>query len=228
MARRPPLSRLWLAGLAPALWLAGAPAPAPGEPLTPSEVPLAEVLEVMLLDRELLAIDAAGGGQISESLGLDETLLWLESRGRVGVAITSERLLAVGTGSASWQEIRYRPNEVAPALATLGDRVALAFTNLRVIGVDGSTGNPIEYRLGPRERVVTSQVGNNVVVVATDRAALGLSPITGGFFRAKLGAGERIESIRTAANLATLTTDRRVLIFRSPTGTWEQRSRDLR
>ena len=31
-----------------------------------------------------------------------------------------------------------------------------------------------------------------------------------------------------AARIATLTTDRRILIFRTPTGTWEERRRDLR
>jgi hypothetical protein len=44
----------------------------------------------------------------------------------------------------------------------------------------------------------------------------------------KLDVSERIESITASANIATLTTDRRILIFRTPTSTWEERRRDLR
>jgi hypothetical protein len=208
--------------------VAGAAATARAEPLTPSEIPLAEVLEVLLLDRELVAIDAGRGGQLSERLQIGESVLWYGARGKVGIAITTRRILSAATGSASWQETSFGQNETPPALATLGDRVALVITNRRALGMNGTGGNLVEYRFGPRERVLASQVGNNVAVVATDRAALGLSPITGGFFRAKLGAAERIEAITTSANLATLTTDRRVLIFRTPTGTWEERTRDLR
>ena len=43
----------------------------------------------------------------------------------------------------------------------------------------------------------------------------------------KLSVAERIESITTGSNIATLTTYRRVLIFRTPTGTWEERNRSL-
>lgn len=207
---------------------AGAAGRALAEPLTPSQVPLAEVLEVLLLDRELVAVDAGRGGQLSERLQIGESVLWYAARGKVGIAITTRRILSAATGSASWQELGYGQNEVPPMAAELGDRVALVITNQRAIGMNGTGGNLVEYRFGPRERFIASRVGNNVAVVATDRAALGLSPITGGFFRAKIGSAERIESITTAANIATLTTDRRVLIFRTPTGTWEERHRDLR
>ena len=100
-------------------------------------------------------------------------------------------------------------------------------TDRRALGVDGGSGNLVEYRLGPEERLLDSEVGANVAVFATERTAFGLSPIKGGFFPVKLSAAERIESIDTGANLATLTTNRRVLIFRTPTGTWEERNRDL-
>jgi len=193
----------------------------------PDEVPLAELLDVLLVDRDLLAISGRRGGQIAERLQLDESVLWLGARGKVGVAITTRRILAVATGSGSWQETSYLRGEQPPSTATLGDRVALVFTNRRGLGVDGGSGNLVEYRLGPKERLLASQVGANVAVFATERSALGLSPLKGGFFPVKLSVAERIESINTSANLATLTTDRRVLIFRTPTGSWEERTRDL-
>jgi hypothetical protein len=190
-------------------------------------VPLAEVLDVLLVDRDLLAISGRRGGQVSERLQLDEALLWLGARGKVGVAITTRRILAVATGSGSWQETSYQRGEQPPLAPILGDRVALVLTDRRVLGVDGGSGNLVEYRLGPKERLVDSQVGANVAVFVTGRNALGLSPLKGGFFPVKLSAAERIESIDTGANIATLTTSRRVLIFRTPTGTWEERNRDL-
>jgi hypothetical protein len=86
----------------------------------------------------------------------------------------------------------------------------------------------VEASLGVRETVVALRVGENTAVAVTDRRALGLSPSAGGFFPVALQIGERIESVTANANFATLTTHRRVLIFRSPTGTWEETRRALR
>ncbi len=217
----------------PALWilvlgLVVAAPDARSQPVSGDQVPLAELLEVLLIDRDLLAIDARQGGEISERLQLDESVLWLGARGKVGVAVTTRRILAVATGSAAWQETSYQRKESPPIAPTLGDRVAIVVTNRRAIGFDGGSGNLVEYRLLPRERVVVTQVGANVAVIVTDRSALGLSPQRGGFFPVKLDVAERIESINAGSNVATLTTDRRVLIFRTPTGNWEERSRNLR
>ena len=64
----------------------------------PDEVPLADVLEVLVLDRQLVAVDARGGGQRELALRLDERVLWTGARGRVGVALTDQRVLAVAVG----------------------------------------------------------------------------------------------------------------------------------
>jgi len=191
----------------------------------PDEVPLADVLEVLVLDRQLIALDARGGGQKELSLRLEEHVLWTGARGRVGVALTDQRVLAVAVGSAAWQQEDRQLEEALPGDALLGDRVALIVTSRRVLGFDGGSGNLVESRLGVREQVLALRVGENVAVVVTDRRALGLSPMVGGFFQAKLGSVERLESLTAAANLATLTTDQRVLIFRAPSGSWEQRLR---
>jgi len=190
-------------------------------------VPLADVLEVMLVDRDLVAIDANSGGQRSERLLLGENVLWMDSRGAVGVVLTDQRILAVGVGSGSWQQARYLRTESVPGDALLGDRVALVTTASRAIGFSSSSGNLVEKRIGVHEKVLARRVGENVGVVVTDRQALGLSPRIGGFFGVDLLLKERIESIDARANLVTLTTDRRLLIFRSPTGSWEERRREL-
>jgi len=190
-------------------------------------VPLADVLEVMLLDRDLVAIDANSGGQRRERLLLGENVLWMDSRGAVGAVLTDQRILAVGVGSGSWQESRYLRTESPPRDALLGDRVALVTTASRAIGFSSSTGSLVETQLGVHEKLVTRRVGENVAVVVTDRRALGLSPLVGGFFSVDLLLKEKIESIDARANLVTLTTERRLLIFRSPTGSWEVRRREL-
>jgi hypothetical protein len=208
------------------LALAAAALPARAQGVA-GEVPLADVLDILVVDRELLAIDAAGGGQTVARLRLDETVLWKGARGKVGVIITDQRVLAVASQSGSWQEIDYGRTEQRPESALLGERVALVITSERVLGFNGGTGNLAEYRLGPREQVVVARVGENVGVVVTDRKALGLSPFRGGFFAVPLALGDQIESVTAESNLATLTSNRRVLIFRATTGTWEERKREL-
>jgi hypothetical protein len=192
------------------------------------QTPLADVLEILVLDRHLAAIDAEGGGQTRVDLRINEQVLWTGSRGKVGVAITDQRLLAVATSSAAWQEADFQRPESPPASALLGDRVALVVTERRILGFNGGSGNLVEVSLGIRETVVARRVCENTAVAVTDRRALGLSPSAGGFFPVDLQIGERIESVKASANFVTLTTHRRVLIFRSPTGTWEETRRALR
>ena len=189
------------------------------------EVPLADVLEILELDRELLAIDARGGGQLEIGLRLEERVLWKTTRGRVGMVLTDQRVLAVAAGSGTWQQIELQSGEEAQGQARLGDRVGLLLTSRRAIGFDGGSRNLLESSLGLRERVLATTVGRNVAVVVTDRRALGLSPSTGGFFDTPVQLGESVVRVEAESNLATVTTNRRLLIFRTPTSTWEVRVR---
>jgi hypothetical protein len=192
------------------------------------DVPLSDVLQIVVLQRQLLAIDAESGGQREEDLERGERVVWHASRGRVGVVLTDRRMLAVATRSGAWQEARYRAGETLLRDPTLGDRVALIMTTKRAIGFDGGSGNLVEQSIGPRESVLTGVVGENVAVVITDRRAMGLSPFVGGFFEAKLRLGERINDVAPTANLVTIATSHRLLLFRSTSGSWEERNLDLR
>jgi len=192
-----------------------------------SETEIADVLEIVVLERAVLAIDARGGGETRERLELGEQVIWTGSRGLVGVALTDRRVLAVRAESAAWQEASYRLGEVPPPQALLGDRVALVVTSRRVLGFDGGSGNLVEHDLGPREAVQGQGAGENVAVVVTDREALGLSPVRGGFFPATLHLNEQVVSLSVRANVATLRTSDRLLIFRANTGTWEERRLNL-
>jgi len=211
------------------LGVVGVVGAAAAQVLAPSrdQVPLEDLLEILLLNRQVVAIDAEGGGQTTAELRLNERVLWSGSRGKVGVVLTDQRILAVSTLSAAWQEEPYQRRERPPDAATLGDRVALVVTSLRAVGFNGGSGNLVEYRFGPQEALHSFRVGSNVAVVVTDRKALGLSPSAGGFMEMSLQVKERIERVEVRSNLATITTDRRVLIFRAPTGSWSERRLDL-
>lgn len=191
------------------------------------EVPLSQLLEVVVVDRDMLAFDARSGGQISEELRLDERVSWYGSRGSVGAVLTDERILVVGVGSASWQVVEFQKGEAAPAEALLGDRLGMVVTNRRALGFGGEPVVVSDLALGIREVVLAQRVGENVAVLVTDRRALGLSPLRAGFAEIKLWLSETVQSVSAVANLATLRSDRRILIFRSSTRTWEERRLNL-
>jgi hypothetical protein len=190
--------------------------------------PLSPLLEVIALDRNLLAIDSEGGGEKSLRLELGEQLVWSRSKGRIGVAVTDRRMLAVATLSGSWQQVRYMDGEEIPEEALMGDRVALILTNKRALGFDSVNRNLFEYRIGPNEQWSETSVAANVVVVLTNRLALGLAAGPAGFRNASLRIGESIEHLEAFANHVSLVTPARLLIFRASSGSWEEQRRRLR
>lgn len=189
---------------------------------------LAPQLDVVVLPREVVAVDAESGGSLAERLEIGERVLYAKQRGRVGTVVTDRRLLAVAARSGAWQEARYRSGEAPPADVVLGDRVALVVTPVRAIAFDGKTGNLVEATLGPQERVLDSTVGQNVAVVVTDRRALGMSAARGGFFEARIRVGERVTELRGLADTVTLQTSPRLLVFQGTTASWQERRVPLR
>jgi len=195
-------------------------------PTADPRVPLGDLLDLVFEQREVIAFGAAGGS-ITTTLEIGEVVRWHGSRGAVGIVLTDRRMLAVGTGSGSWQELRYLRAEKPPHSALLGDRVALIATSRRAVGFGGETSSLVEYRLGPQEALLASRAEGNVAVVVTDRKLLGFSPFVGGFFEADFHVRERLEKISLGPNLATITTDRRHVVFRSETGVWSERKRPI-
>jgi hypothetical protein len=190
-------------------------------------VPLTDLLEVVVLEGEILAIDANGGGQLSEELHLHEEVVWTGAQGSIGLVITNERLLAVSLGSSAWSEARFERTEVRPTHALLGDRVGLVVTNTRALGFQSGSGQLSEYRLGPRESVLATRAGENVLVVVTSRKAIGLSP-SGGFAEMRLQLKEELRHVSVRSNVATVRTSRRLLIFRGPSRSWAEQKLELR
>jgi hypothetical protein len=188
-----------------------------------SDSPLSPLLELQIVGREVLSIDSENGGQRTERLERGEAVLYTRSQGRVGVVVTDRRMLAIATGSGSFQVARYRKGEGPPSDVSIGDRVALAMMQSRAVGFDGNSHNIVESTIGPREIVLDTAVGPNVAMVVTDRRALGLSSDRGGFFEVRLRVGEQFQSVSAYANHATLQTSQRLLIFRGPDAAWEER-----
>lgn len=193
----------------------------------PGEIPLIDVLQIVALPHQLVAIDAETGSRREIDIELGEPIHFTRTRGRVGIVLTDRRLLAIAAGSGNWQESRYRLHELPPEGAWLGDRVAIALTRTRAIGYDGGSGNIVTRDLGPAEKARAVEIAENVGVVVTDRRALGLSPFAGGFFQIKLQLRERIEGVEASGNFATVRTSRRILTFLAPSGVWSERRLDL-
>ncbi len=175
------------------------------------------------MEDEILGIDGESGGTSVVRRRLTEQVLWKGSRGRVGIVITDQRVLAIAPKTGGWQEAAYERGEPPARSAELGDRVALVILPKRVLGFLGTVGRFVQVRLGPQEDLRAVRVGANVAVIVTDRVALGLSPHAGGFFPIRLQLKERIHEVAARSNMATVQTDQRVLVFRSSTGTWAER-----
>ena len=178
------------------------------------------MLQLIVLEREIVAVDGLSGVDIREALELGERVLYAEARGRVGVALTDRRVLAVAVRSGAWQETRYRRGEPPPEGAFLGEQVALVVTTKRALGFDGGSGNLVERSLGPREQVLAADASGAVGVIVTDRRALGVSPFAGGLFETKLRVEETLEGLAATGNFATVRTSRRLLTFQALTGAW--------
>lgn len=203
-------------------------APATPPWVAPAETPLLDLLYIVVLEHEILALDSQGPGQLSIALELGEAVLAKYSRGKVGVVITDRRMLAVGTNSGFWQAMRFRAKEVASGPVLIGDRVALVTTNKRALGFDGGSSNLIEKGLGPQESFIAARAGENVAVVVTSRRALALSAFSGGFYSTAIRVGEEIESVEAGPSLVTIQTPSRLLMFNAFNRIWEERDLDLR
>lgn len=189
--------------------------------------PLSDQIDVIVVDREVIAIDARGGAERSIDLHLREEVGFRAASGIVGAALTSERVLLFAA-NRGWLEMRWQNGEHPPDRVLLGERVALLATSRRVIGFNAESGIAIEERVSKREPVLDLAVGANAGVALTTRRLLGLSLAASNFVEEKVGLNEPVESLDAGANIITATTPLRLLIFRATGANWEERQRRLR
>ena len=189
--------------------------------------PIDDRVQWHVLARELVAVDAAGGGEHRAPLRVGERVLQTWVDGEVGVALTEQRVLAVSASTGGVHEVRFLAGERIVDGPRLGDRVALLVTTRRALGFDGGSGNWLESSLGPRERLVASVAANHVAALATDRRALALSPLRGGFFEIPLALQEAPVSLSASGDLASLRTRTRLLVYRAAGNRWSERQLGL-
>jgi hypothetical protein len=186
-------------------------------------------LDVLRVDRRLLAVSADAGGVLEEKLRTDESLVLLESAGVVGVAVTDDRLLGVTTRSSSWQEIELRSEESVPEQIHLGERLALVVLDRRLLALTQGSGIWAELRLLAGELPVQIKVDSAVGLCLTGRRAIGVSSDGTGFVEVLLTPREKVEAISMKDQSVTLGTLYRVLVFRNGSPRWvELRRTDFR
>jgi len=190
--------------------------------------PIEDQLEIIQRERELLAVDAWTHAIVSVEIELGENVLWTGVRGRIALAVTNRRMLAVVPGSAQWAERPFELRESGPERILLQDRVALLVTDRRVLGFEGVSGSWSETNLVPRERVLAAVAGTNVAIAVTHTRAVGVAAARGGMFETRLGIRENVETIHAQGSLATVTTRIRLLTFRAPDGNWQATDLDFR
>jgi hypothetical protein len=196
-------------------------------PLFPDEFQRTDVIAIELDGRDLFGFDSVTGARTKLRLEVDEAVYFQETRGRVGLVLTSRRAIAIGPGTG-FQDFRYRTSESAPEIGLVEDQIALVATPKRVLGFLGGGGVWVEERLPPSESVEVLRVGGAVGVVATNHRALGLGTQLRSFVATDLRVREVLESVSTQDTLATLRTNKRILVFGALRGKWTVQDRALR
>ncbi|MBK7952419.1 MAG: hypothetical protein IPK00_27610 [Deltaproteobacteria bacterium] len=194
--------------------------------LYPDEVDRLDVITIEQDGRDLHAFSSVTGSRGRLRLDLEEVVLFNESRGRIGIVLTSHRAIGVST-NGGFSETRYRIAERAPERALVSQRIGLVATGRRALGFVGPSGIWIEEALTPEESIEAVRAGAAVGIVITNRRALGLAPEVGRFASMPFQLREKLESVDAEDTLAKLRTDRRLLIFTGPGAVWTFRNRNL-
>jgi hypothetical protein len=198
-----------------------APSPALAQGRT---APVEDQIDVVAVDRRLLAVNGRTGNVIEEKLERGEELIWFENRGQIGVAATTLRLLGVTARAGNWRELRYRlsENEPLPSAFYLGDRVALVPLATRLVAMGQGSTRWSELRLGPREWVEMVEAADNVGYALTSRRLIGFPSEGSSFAEIALTPGEGHVASSLEDDSVTITTPWRVLLFRVGAGRWTE------
>lgn len=175
-------------------------------------------------DGELIAI-VGGRSVFKADLDLNESVKQTESRGYLGVALTTSRLLAVSRSSPGWVEMPLTLDEKEadrrPDLR-LSDSLLLVTTGKRIIGFDSVINQWIEIDLPLYDRFKSAAVDRFVAVAVTSDRVYGLAFRTSSFVTERFKKGEQFRSLNTSAHSVTIRTDRRLLIFQSSDAFWDE------
>jgi hypothetical protein len=193
----------------------------PGEVIAESEIE--HVVDVHQVGRKLVAIRADRPNRTIE-LRLKEEALWSGSFGKLGVAVTTHRLLVVSEAASSWQEKALRLRENVDSKAHLSSNIALANTGDRIVGYDAVAETFLEWDYPIEEDVRQIVVERDVAVVVLEREVLGHASDSAGFVPIRLGQDERLVSVTAKTQSAAVVTIERILSFTSSKKRWEEES----
>jgi hypothetical protein len=180
-------------------------------------------VDLIQLDRSLIAVDASGQRVAEIDLERGEEVVAIGSQGQLGVASTSTRLLGFRSGAPEWLELRYRLKErdAPPDRLHLEDRIALVTLPARVVALTSSSEGWLELALSPGEHAELVFSEANLGAVVTPRRAIAVSD-EAGFVEIGLSPRETVETTSTRDSSISLVTPRRLLVFRAGTGRWTE------
>lgn len=203
----------WLAAL-----LLASPWPGAADPR--GDAVDADVVSIVPLERRVLAVNPVTGPVAEIALAVNEVFLGYRTRGRLGVAATSRRLLGITSRSAVWAELRLRVSEGQhePELV-VEDRVALVRLPARIAGITSVSPVWHEVELAGDERVREIVSAAQVAAVVTDRRAIGFAQGSG-FVAEPLSPSERLERSSADDRSVQLVTSNRVLVFQQGARRW--------
>jgi hypothetical protein len=188
-----------------------------------AESAIEHVVDVHQVGRKILAIRGDGEKETIE-LRLKEKALWSGSFGKLGVAVTTHRLLVVSGVAGSWQEKPLRLREDVKPKAHLSSNIAVVDTGDRVVGYDAVAEAFLEWRYSLGENVRKVAVDRDVAVVVLERDVLGYATDGAGFVPIRLGRDEELVSVSAKTQSAAVVTSERVLSFTSSERRWKEES----
>jgi hypothetical protein len=186
-------------------------------------------IDLVEVDRKILAVPARGAVR-EVDLEIEERVLALESRGLMGVAATTARLLGSTSRDAGFRELRLRVEERAnpPPHIHLGDRIAVVVLYHRLTGLAPGASGWLEAELVPGERVLQVNADANLAAVITRLRVLAFSLASGGFVPEPLRPREDVQRVSMQESSITLVTPSRILVFRAGAPRWITQDRVLR
>ena len=164
------MARTWLTTvLTGLLLLISSPQRGPAQvPLFPDEFERLDVIAIERDKRDLLGFDALTGSRSVFRLDVGETILFEQTRGRVGLVLTDRRALGIAPG-AGFQAVRYSVHEDPPISALVDERIAIVVTPKRVLGFLESGPLWVEEAIPPSERVQALRPVDRAAVRARSR-----------------------------------------------------------
>jgi hypothetical protein len=194
----------------------------PPSPRIDSGLEIEDRIDLVEVDRRLLAVNTDRGRVSQVDLRSTERVISLRSGGIVGVASTDQRLLGVTTRSSGFQEVDLRLTERGFKTLHVSDRLALVPLETRLLGLTAGSSVWTELGLLPGEIPVRVAIESEVGLCVTPRRAIALSGRGGGFVETSLTPKEEIEEASLEERSITLRTTYRVLVYQSGSDRWTE------